>query len=211
MLKIKTAHLTFVFSMIVSLQCFAVQVSSKPKKFERTRTFLEESFKSIRKFINNSKNQAIDFSIKCKPPGGAEFVISEASFFFKSTNYFFMNVSGECPYKTVVSNNLVYTTFTKTGETDIRPLETGEKIFEDFLGVSHFVDQSKFIFHFTVEDNLYVVSAVLKPEVCTELSLELHNNARKALKRQLWVDTAKDKVVKSQVITLEGKETFYYY
>lgn len=196
---------------LFSLQSFAVQVSTKQKKFKRTRTFLEESFKITRDFIRISTNLSDTFSIKCKPRGGTDFVDSDASFIYKSTNYFSMTVSGECPYQVIISNNIVHTIFTKTGETDSRPLSDGEKFFEDFLGISPFYDQNDFVINFLIEDNLYLVSALLKPKICANLSLDFIGNARKAVQRKLWLDPNKNQIIKTQIVTLEGKETIFFY
>ncbi len=138
----------FIIVFLFSLQSFAVQVNRGRKRFTKTRTFLDESFKIIRNQIKSFTNYSANLSIRCTPPGGTGFVISDASFICKSTNYFFMNVAGECPYQVIVSNNIVRTTFTKTGETDIRPLETGEKIFDDFLGIAPFYDQTNFVINY---------------------------------------------------------------
>jgi hypothetical protein len=201
----------FIIVVFFSLQSFAIQVNTGRKKFTKTRTFLDESFKIIRNQIKASTNLSANFSISCKPPGGTGFVTSDAFFIYKSTNYFSMTVDGECPYKVVVSNNLVHTTFTKTGENDCRPLANSENIFGDFLGIAPFYDQTNFVINFHIEDNFYLVSAVLKPKFCANLSLDFVNNARKAVQRKLWLDPNKDKVVKAQVLTFEGKETIFYY
>ncbi len=205
----------FIYILIIvilfSLQSFAVQVNTTRKRFRKTRTFLDESFKIIRNQIKSFTNRSANLSIRCTPPGGTGFIISEASFICKSTNYFSMNVVGECPYQVVVSNNIVHTTFTKTGETDYRPLENGEKVLDDFLGIAPFYDQTNFVINFLIEDNLYLVSAVLKPKFCANLSRNFASNARKAVQRKLWLDPNKDRVVKTQILTLEGKETTFYY
>ena len=199
------------FGALFSSLSFSVQVNTTSKRIKRTRTFLDESFKTVRKFIKSSTNLTSDFSVKCKPPGGTEFVLSDGFFHYKSTNYFSMTVSGECPYNVIVSNNFVYTTFPKTGETDVRPLAEGEKIFEDFLGISPFYNQKDYVINFFIKENLYIVSAILKPEICANLSADFLNNARKAVKRELWIDPDKDEIVRAQVITLEGKDTTFYY
>jgi len=199
------------FLFIFSFQCFAVQVNTKSKRRRRTRTFLDESFKITKKFIRTSTNSSANFSMKCKPLGGTDFVSSAGYFTSKSTNYFSMIAEGECPYKIVITNNSVCTTFTKTGETDRRPLAKDERFFDDFLGIASFDDQNNFIINFLIEGNLYLVSAILKPEVCAKFSLDFVGNARKAVQRQIWIDPNKEKIVKTQMITLEGKETICYF
>ena len=200
-----------IIASLFSLQSLAIQVNSGRKRFTKSRTFLDESFKIIRNQIKSFTNLSANLSIRCTPPGGTGFIISDASFICKSTNYFSMNVAGECPYKIIVSSNIVCTTFTKTGETDSRPLANGEKVLDDFLGIAPFYDQTNFVINFLIEDDLYLVSAVLKPKVCARLSLNFASNARKAVQRKLWLNPNKDQVVKTHILTLEGKETTFYY
>jgi hypothetical protein len=136
-------------------------------------------------------------------------VSSDCRVVYHAPDYLSLDVKGISPYTVLVSNRTVVITFPETGEKDIRPLCDNEQILDDFLGIAGPPPKKTYDFTFKTEKNLYVVEAVMRPEIRRQLTLDIVSNARTAVKRILWINPRTERIVKTHVVTLGGDDTVY--
>jgi hypothetical protein len=173
---------------------------------QRVGTFLEETIRSIRAYhTNRSLNARV--SMRRRTAGLTQTVNADCQVTYLAPDYLAMDVKGLYPYTVIVSNGTVTTRLPEFGDEDVRPLAEGERILDDFLGISALTNDAAYVFHFEVEGDLQIVSAEMRPEQHAALLDDVLANARRAVRRQIWVDPRRSVVVRTHTVTLAGDDT----
>ncbi len=171
-----------------------------------SRTFLDKSLAIIRNAGVGITTLAARVTLTQRTPGMGEPVTSDCRVEFQATNVLRKEVRGQYPYSVFISNGTVTTEFPGTNARDVRPLAAQEDVLADFLGMCTFPDEAAFSFEFSVEGTLHVVAAVLRPRQRQDLSRNLVANAGVAVKRTIWIDPDKRRIVKTCRVTLGQTE-----
>lgn len=172
----------------------------------RINTFMEQTLLIVKKFREQTTSFYANVSLVQRAAGLTRYVSSDCRVVYRAPGYLQMEIKGADPYTVVVSNNQVITTFPESGETDIRPLATGEHILDDFLGIALVDDYRLYDFSFATEKDMYVLRSVMRSEPRRELAVNVRANARKAVQRVIWVKPRTDEIVKTQIVTLGGDD-----
>ena len=180
-------------------------------KAGEVRNFMNETIAIIKKFINTTTNLSADISIRHKVAGVTDFLNQDCHIDYNAPGYLKKEVKGMYPFTTIVSNNTVITKVGDAGETDIRPLLPSENIFETFLGIGYFRDIKKYKMKFRTEGSLYVLKGEMPTKYWIPLRKNIVENAHVTVYMEIWVDPRTQKIVKSQVRTLGGRDTTYTY
>jgi outer membrane lipoprotein-sorting protein len=204
-------YLAAVISVIIAGSIYAqpvAQVSSGIRTSDaRINTFMEETMDIINTFREKTTSYLAHITLVRRVAGLTQFVSSDCRVLYRSPGYLSMDVKGINSYTVVISNRLVTTTFPDTQESDTRMLNEQEHILDDFLGIAGTLQSKSVDVNFKTEKNLYVVTAVMRPDERLLLTKDIVKNARTAVKRVIWVNPRTEQIVKTHVVTLGGDDT----
>jgi len=188
----------------------ATEVSSKSLARDNTiKTFMDETMSIIDIFREQTTSFTANVTMVRRVAGLTRFVSSDCRVVYRKPDYCAIDVKGVSTYTVLISNRIVFITFPETGERDIRPLDENEQILDDYLGIAGKPPKKTYDFTFKTEKNMYVVQAVMRPDVRRRLTQDIVKNARTAIKRIMWINPRTEKIVKTHVITLGGDDTMY--
>lgn len=173
----------------------------------RINTFMEETMGIVNTFREKTTSYMANVTMVRRVAGLTQYVSSDCRVVYRAPDYLSMEVKGINSYTVIVSTGLVMTTFPDTQETDTRKLNEHEYILDDFLGIAGTPKKKTFDFNFKTDKNLYVVTAVMRPDERLLLTKDIVNNARTAVKRVIWVNPRTEQIVKTHVVTLGGDDT----
>ena len=187
----------------------AVSVKSGDTKPTYIRNFMEETIAIIKNFEKKAKNFSANISVRQKVAGVTDFVNQDCRIKYQAPGYLKMISKGMYPYSVVVSNQQVFTTI--EDETDVRPLEVDEDIFEHFLGIGYFKNIKMYDLRFRTEGDLYVLRGEMPMKYWAPLQKDIIANSYKTIFMEIWVDPIKGRIVKSHVKSLGGRDITYTY
>jgi hypothetical protein len=177
---------------------------SEPSR--RIATFLEDAVKTVRTYHRCPAFEA-HVSMRRRTAGLTQTVSADCRIAYRAPDYLWMEVKGLYPYTVTVSNGTVTTVLPESGDVDARPLASGERILDEFLGLCALTNPAAYMFEFEVEGDLHRVTATLRPERHMQLLDDIPGNAHRAVRRQFWVDPRLGRVVRTQTVTLTGDDT----
>lgn len=183
-----------------------VSVDSSPAS-SRSASFLDHTLAIIRSYVATTTTLAANVNLLRRTPGLTHFVKSDVRIIFRAPDYLLKEVKNPYPYTVLVSNGIVQVWFPASNDYDMRPLAPGETIWEDFLGVGVFANERDWDFAFRTEDDLYVLTAVLRPAARAALATNELANARRAVRRTIWVDPRQRIVVRTHRLALLGEDS----
>ncbi len=184
-----------------------VSVDSAPAPPSRGASFLDHSLDIIRSYVAATTAMAANVTLLRRVPGLTHPVKSDVRIIYRAPDYVLKEVKNPYPYTVLVSNGLVQIWFPVSNDYDVRPMAPGETIWEDFLGVCVFANERDWDFAFRTEDSLYVLSAVLRPAARAALAADELANARRAVRRTIWIDPRQRIVVRTWRLALLGEES----
>ncbi len=170
-------------------------------------SFLDRTLAIIRHYVAGTTTMVANVNIIRRAPGLTHAVKSDVRVMVRAPDYLLKEVKNPYAYTVLVSNGTVQVWFPPGNDYDARPLEPGETIWEDFLGVCVFAAEREWDFDFRTEGELYVLAARLRPAPLAALRADELRHARRAVRRTIWVDPRQNIVVKTQRQALLGEDT----
>jgi len=171
-----------------------------------SRTFLDKSFALLRRITAGATSLNARITITQRAAGMQRPVSADCRVEFRAPGMLVKEVREPHAYTVTVSNGMVTSEFPATHECDTRRLAEGEDVLADFLGITAFPDPEPFDLDFAVEGSLYVVKAVMRPQVQEALARDLIRNARVAVRRTIWLNADQGRIVRTFRATLAHDE-----
>lgn len=183
-----------------------ISVDSAPAPLSSS-SFLDHTLAIIRSYVATTTTLVANVNLLRRAPGLTHVVKSDVRIIFRAPDYLLKEVKNPYPYTVLVSNGMVQVWLPVSNDYDLRPMAPGETIWEDFLGVCVFANEREWDFAFRTEDDLYVLTAVLRPAARAVLARDELANARRAVRRTIWVDPRQRMVIRTQRLALLGEDT----
>jgi len=183
-----------------------ISIDSAPQPASSS-SFLDHTLAIIRSYVATTTTMAANVNLLRRAPGLTHVVKSDVRIIFRAPDFLLKEVKNPYPYTVLVSNGIVQVWFPVSNDYDLRPMAPSETIWEDFLGVCVFTNMRDWDFAFRTEDELYVVTAVLRPAARAALARDELTHARRAVRRTIWVDPRQRIVVRTYRLALLGEES----
>ena len=181
--------------------------AARGKQPDDVPSFLDTTLAMIREYSRTVTTLTAAVTMKRQTAGLTQPVQTECRVEYHAPGMLEMVVKGIYPYTVSVSGGVVRTVFAASGDVDVRPLDEGERVLDDFLGIALLANQPEYDLRFSVEQDTYVVQASMRPEAQERLAQDMRRNARRAALRTLWVAAQNGRVTQTRVVTLSGDDT----
>jgi len=183
-----------------------ISIDSAPRP-AASSSFLDHTLAIIRSYVATTTTMVANVNLLRRVPGLTQVVKSDVRIIFRAPDVLLKEVKNPYPYTVLVSNGMVQVWFPVSNDYDLRPMAPGETIWEDFLGVCVFANVRDWDFAFRTENDLYVLTAILRPAARAALARDELTNARRAVRRTIWVDPRQRIVVRTYRLALLGEES----
>lgn len=173
------------------------------------RTFLEHALAVIRAYAQNTTSFVADVTLAQRVPGLTQTIKSDCRITRTPAGVITKDVRSPYPYIVTVSNAQVITDFPATQERDQRALLPGETPLECMLGVPDMTVLRDYDFSVRVEEELYVLTALLRPAQRAAFAADMPGNAHRVVRCVIAVQPHQRRIVRTQRVTLAGEEAVY--
>jgi|GEM_PF-1629353 len=174
-----------------------------------SRTFLEHGLAVLRLYAQQTTSYVADVTLAQRVPGLTQTIKSDCRITLTPARVVTKDVRNPYPYVVIVSNSIVTTMFPATQERDQRLLLAGESPLDFMLGVPELAVLRDYTLGVRIEDELYVVTAVLRPALRVQCAADMLANAHRVVRCTMWIQPHLRRVVRTERVTLAGEETTY--
>lgn len=144
-------------------------------------------------------------------PGLADAVQAGVTVTFGTGDFLRLDYAGDNTYRVTCSNGLVRVSFPGSEVSDLRPLREGEWPWDDLLGIPLQGSLSNYYTRAYQEGALWRYDFFMEPEAQQRLRPRSRELPFVAIRRHVWVDKSKMRVVKTYRRTVGGEEyTFVF-
>jgi hypothetical protein len=173
------------------------------------RTFLEHALAVIRAYAQHTTSFVADVTLSQRVPGLIQTIKSDCRITRTPVGIVIKDVRSPYPYIVTISNAQVITDFPATQERDQRALLPGETPLDFMLGVPDMPVLRDYDFSVRIEDELYVLTALVRPAQRVAWSADVPGNAHRVVRCVIAVQPHQRRIVRTQRVTLAGEEAIY--
>lgn len=205
---IVTSHICSGCNVTVAAQSIRIPPADD---IQSVPTFLDDTAEEILSFISLTTSFTAQAVIKQEAIGIEQPVTAECHIRYSAPSNLTMKIEGAYPYNVYVTATNVTTFFPLVSEKDVRPLYPGEKLWDDFLCISTYIDDPAFLRRFKVEDGSYVIYAQRKEESIKTLQEDFIRNGWQAVFRYICVEPRTGAMLEAHKTTLLNEKTTIHF